>query len=193
MSPLAGSFTCWCSQERSLVLCVAWHAWGDCVEATGGFFWWKEPSQTLENGDEYNQTYSWWFRNPKQPPGMYEKTCKSYVILSISTALISRISHQTSWIFRHKLTQVPLPCPRDSTGTLHCTQRGADFSPSLAAPWPSPDHGPKFGAQNCVFYWESRFQGKVKHVWFIGAHVYIWTLIFLIDYVIDSLFSISRI
>ena len=56
--------------------CLACMRW--LCRSNRWFFWWKEPSQTLENGDEYNQTYCWWKKSQTTIWDVWTKTCKSY-------------------------------------------------------------------------------------------------------------------
>ena len=109
---------------------------------------------------------------------MYEKPCKSYVILSISTALAGFLPSNIAG----DPGAAPVPSRFHRHLALHTTWRRffTVIGSTLAITRGNPNRfGDRF-IYSCVFYWESRFQSKVKHVWFIGAHVYMWTLIYVL-------------
>ena len=67
-------------------------------------------------------SYCWWFRNPKQPPGMVLKPCKWWDMIHISWCRISSIN-RISWPFDIATGLFTQPsCVRPANQLLPCIQ-----------------------------------------------------------------------
>lgn len=123
-----------------------WFQWSPCRKNppfltdrwVGGFVWWviwailrdKWKKELFINGR------CWWFRNPKQPPGMYKTPCKSWGKLPTWTGARFLPSKEISWNDDESTYPPNSPPPRNKAGIFLRAYESPLLSPSHMMEYP---------------------------------------------------------